>query len=131
MTASIALGEAFRLNSGALPAGDERHLMIVATDPTHPGGRVVVVRVTTFSQYKDGECVLEPGDHPFIKHKSLVCYRDAILCKVGKVLEQLERGLMLREGAVSPEVVDRIQEGARRSSSFPKECAAFLPDRRR
>jgi hypothetical protein len=66
------------------PSGDKQHLFVVANNPAifdgyGPHPCVVVLSVTTLRNIPtdDEACILNEGDHPFIKHRSYVAYRHA------------------------------------------------------
>lgn len=53
------------------------HLWIVVTDPDPATFQSVCVNVTTSTGKFEKLVTLLPGDHPFIKHESVVFYADA------------------------------------------------------
>ena len=55
------------------------HLKIIVSDPAKDFDNLLIVSVTTFREGKfhDPSCFLNPGDHPFIKHKSYVAFQHA------------------------------------------------------
>jgi hypothetical protein len=46
------------------------HLWLVLTNPDGNPEEIVAVMVRTHRAYTDATVVLEPGDHPFIHHRS-------------------------------------------------------------
>ncbi len=65
-------GEAFIIGHGS-------HLQIIISDPRRFSTQVVFVSVTTVrnSRKDDPACLLDVGDHPFIKHPSFISYESA------------------------------------------------------
>ena len=60
------------------------HLWI-AVAKAKPSGDIVAFNITTYrpgTLGSDGSCVLENGEHPFIKHKSEVYYAGGLLLSV-------------------------------------------------
>src|SRR5713226_4097921 len=53
------------------------HLWIVVTEPTPDTHLCVIVNITTLRRGADQTVTLRPGDHPFIRHPSVVRYSDA------------------------------------------------------
>jgi hypothetical protein len=51
------------------PDSDDHHWMIIS-DPKADPARVVIVCFVTYQEYLDEACILEAGEHPFIKHKT-------------------------------------------------------------
>ena len=52
-----------------------RHLYVVLSDPEQSSDQIFIVMVSTRGDGKEECCVLHIGDHPFIKHDSVVVYR--------------------------------------------------------
>ncbi len=77
--------------------GDEEdsdlHLWIVLTPPTE--GEVVTVSVTTRRQKSELLVQLRAGDHPFIRHESVVSYRYARIRTVDEIETALLRKLCI------------------------------------
>jgi len=84
------------------------HLWIVISLPDETGA-LVLVNFTTWKENKDQSCVVEPGDHPFIKNKTVVAYKNAWVCTAGEQNAFL-RSAQQRED-VSEALLQRIQEG--------------------
>lgn len=97
-------------------------MCIVLTDPEHAGGRqVLYVPIITARGKFDHTCILEKGDHRFIRHTSSVHYAmmgqraEAHLLKVGNVDEPLR-----------PDVLERILKGAKKSPYSPPWAKRLL-----
>src|ERR1035438_3220113 len=74
----MKLGDAFR--RGTLPKIKVLHMWIVISDPAaHPDGSFVVVSVTMDDVRAGRECILQPGDHPWLTKESFVSFGDAEL----------------------------------------------------
>ena len=67
------------------------HLYVVISDPAQNCEEVVIVNFTSYSPDEEQTCILKAGEHPFIKHKTVVRYKDARITSVRK-LQQLVRG---------------------------------------
>ena len=57
------------------------HLWIIITEPGLDE-RCVIVCVTTLRNDRDQTVTLVPGDHPFIKHPSVILFADAQIARV-------------------------------------------------
>ena len=82
---------------------DKYHMCIVLNDPLDSEGRqVLYAPIVTARRKYDSTCVLEVGDHPFIKHKSCVHYArmgqrsEAHLLKIGKISAPIQPDVMRR-----------------------------------
>lgn len=101
---------------------ENHHICIVLSDPEDTDGRqVLYVPITTARKKCDETCILEVGDHPFIKHTSCVHYAmmnqrsEAHLLKVGKLREPLQ-----------PDVLGRVLDGVMRSPRSAPWAKKFL-----
>jgi len=105
----------------------QKHLWIVISDPAaNPTDPVVIVSLTTHRGNVDETCVLNVGDHPFIKHATSVFYAKAMSWPKGR-LEGLARSgrVEIRE-PLDPEVLGRIRVGASESWRIPEGCRKIL-----
>jgi hypothetical protein len=59
-------GDTFFLAGGAA----DRHLRVVISEPAIDPERVLFVSMTSYDITKEDVCLLDVGDHPFVKHKS-------------------------------------------------------------
>ena len=79
---------------------------------------------------KDGSCILDVGDHPWITHKTSVRYRDAR--RIAKIDADLE--LLVTSGSVkklapaSKQLLDKIFDGAQRTVHLAMKCSMILQE---
>lgn len=109
------------------------HLHIVISDPGTDSSRVVIVSLTSYENfqheiYKDGSCVLDPKDHPWIRHRTCVSYRDGRLVPNEALDAALEAGRLEMQESVGKEVLNRILEGAEKTDELPNKCRAVLAE---
>lgn len=99
------------------------HLWIVITEPQD--NKAVCVNVTSSHSFAEKTTVLNVGDHPFIKHESVIRYSDAKLID----LKAVEAAIAARQmkfvckqlEPCSEELLKRIQEGLLKSKQVSKE----------
>ena len=48
------------------------HLWIAVTEPQPDSSQIVIVSLTTLRYDRDQTVILQPGDHPFITHQTIV-----------------------------------------------------------
>ncbi len=99
------------------------HLYIIVIE--HEPGRFIAFSITSIREdlEEDRSCVLQPGDHEFIKHESRVYYEKPIpVTETTTALKDLYK----EKPPVSEELVSRILEGARVSPSLPKRFRKIL-----
>ncbi|MCT9837521.1 hypothetical protein N3K61_24580, partial [Escherichia coli] len=80
------------------PTGPCNHLHVICNDPVYyPVNDCYCVLVVNISSIKDGvphdpSCVLNSGDHRFIKHPSYVVYAEAIIWRVDNMVRKQRSG---------------------------------------
>jgi len=94
---------------GGLP-GHTKHLWFVLTRP-NDDGKVVIANVTSSQCYRDENCVIEPGDHPFVRKRSIILYDNAMLSLIDRLDEAVERGEVQQREPASGDLYRRIVEG--------------------
>ncbi len=116
-------GDTFRFADRAL----EKHLWIVISDPmldvTDP---VVIVRLTTCRKGRDRTCILQPGDHPFIAHATVVDYDWALVISNAGLEGFVGHGQAFLQEPIRPQVLGRIRQGAAESEFMPEGCKEIL-----
>ena len=108
--------------------GNKRHLHVVLSDPQKNPNAVYVVTLTTHAANKDQSCVLDRGDHPFIRHKTTVSYNRTELQTAALWEDRFNKGQIVPRQHMKPEVLDRILEGAAISDKVPKKCRKLLKE---
>ena len=110
--------------------GDEEdsdlHLWIVLTPPTE--GEVVTVSVTTRRQKSELLVLLRVGDHPFIRHDSVVSYRYARIRTVDEIETALVNGTAKKREPVSAGLLKRMRDGLVESDFTPNGVRHFYLD---
>ncbi len=88
------------------------HLWVIVSDPSQDPDDILIVNFTTRTDRCDESCNVEPGEHPFVKHRTVVEYRGAKRVSAPQ-LDQLLAGTQfeLRE-PVSQELLTRMRAGA-------------------
>lgn len=95
-----------------------KHLRIVITDANKDSEFLTVPVDTLRSEYQDKSCIINVGDHSFIKHKSFVNYKFAAVLTFQQIFNGLHQGLLISKEDVTEEVLKRIQEGAKKSPNL-------------
>ncbi len=92
------------------------HLFFVMSDPSVDRKRVLVAPVMTWdAEYKESTCLVNQGEHPFIKHTSFVNYSCAELASADLIEERLASGVFRAHKPASSELLEKIRRGAERS----------------
>lgn len=107
----MKLGAAFKnLNPGC-----PDHLWVVCSAPDQNGGAVVFNLTTHDSGSRDGSdetCVLDAGDHKFIRRKTVVAYGRGMILSQENYSKLCSLGYCGKWPDVTPAVLRRIQLGA-------------------
>jgi hypothetical protein len=114
-----------------LPGRVNDHLHIVISDPVLDADELVLVSLTSYDTFqhqcrKDGSCVLDRGDHPWITHTTCVSYRDGRVVAESKLDDLLRRGEIESREPVADQILTRILEGAEKTEELPNKCRSVL-----
>jgi hypothetical protein len=109
-----------------LVAHPYNHLYVVCSDPAADSARVLLVSLTTFKPKEETCCIIAAGEHPFVRHRTCVRYKDARIASVESILKLVSMSQMDRREPVSTELLARIRAGACQSDYLPEECRRLL-----
>lgn len=104
-----------------LSGNGKRHLRIVITDSNEQNEFLTVAVDTLRSSSQDKSCIIEQGEHPFIKTRSFVNYHYARVLNFTQVFNGLQKGVFIRKEDVSEELLKRIQDGAKKSNRLNRK----------
>ncbi len=86
----------------------DSHLWMVISDPNQ-GDRCLIVNFTSWRVDKDQACVVEAGEHPYIKHKTCVEFKGAKLVATAKLEECLRSGALAPHEPLSANLLAKIR----------------------
>ncbi len=87
----------------------DSHLWMVLSDPQSDPERVLIVNLTSWREDKDRACVLGPGDHAYVRHRTSVNYAGAKLVSAAEIEGLLESGGLASHTPLDPDVLARIR----------------------
>jgi hypothetical protein len=119
-------GDTFFLAGGAA----DRHLRVIISDPAIDPERVLFVSLTSYDLTKEDVCLLDVGDHPFVKHKTYVAYGDAREAPLGALIQLRNAGQLRPNEPVSLELLDRIRRGVSLSRAIKLKHVELMLDQR-
>ena len=90
----------------------DTHLHIIISNPSQHNNKIVTVNFTSWRADKDQSCVVEVGEHGFIKVRSCVDYRRDFLIKLTDYEHCLDSGDLIPHDPVSKDLLKRILHGA-------------------
>jgi hypothetical protein len=103
----------------------KEHLHVVLTRPT-TDGEVITVPICTRYRWSETLLCVEPGEHPFIKHPSVVSYRHARIRKCAVIARAIECGKARSMERVSDKLLTRMQRAILDSDFVTNEVRAFF-----
>ncbi len=121
-------GQTFLSEEVKTKSGDKRHLMIVVEEKD---GEYLIVPATTWNEkipagIQDDSCILNVGDHSFIKHKSWLDFRFAQAKPSIEILQGLLNGLLIRKEDLAPDLLAYIQARTECSDRLPSKFKYFF-----
>ena len=104
------------------------HLYIILLDPDS-NDQTVVVNFTSARSHSDTTCCLDVGEHPFIRHPTVINYFDAVISRVSPIEEALTRRLAILHTPCSPEILAKIRKGLLASTYTPGKIKIYYENR--
>ncbi len=101
------------------------HLHIVVMD-VPVAQEVLLASVTTYEDEKDSTCILEPGDHPFVRHTSCISYRHVRIVSRATLQTLIDKGRLATQPSLAQPVLDRVIAGMRRSPEIRSEVREWI-----
>jgi hypothetical protein len=101
------------------PAVYDKHLWIIVSDPAQDEDEIVILNLTTAAKHHDKTCLLDVGDHPFIKRPSAVNYGKGYVVSQAILESRLLRKIIEHRQPISQAVLERIRRGAATSMFLP------------
>jgi len=109
----IKPGFCFRLRD--LTTGEWSHLWVAITAPTGPEDSCLCANITDRKSFDDDSCILQAGEHPFLRFESVVAYSKAKVYPLGRLKSHPQ--VVEEFDPFRDELVKRIQLGGK-SSDF-------------
>jgi hypothetical protein len=100
------------------------HLWVVCSTPS-PDGDAVIFNITTRRPDSDTNCIILPGDHPFVKKESVIAYERGQIMSLQNWVKAQKLGARTYPPA-SRELLFRIQQGALKSDLTPQKLQAIV-----
>ena len=106
----------------------DSHLWMVLSNPALNANQVLIVSLTTWGKDDDPACVLNVGDHPFVRQKSFIKYSHAKIVSDQQLEEFRARGQIHVQAQLSLSVLKRARDGAAESRFMALGHADILID---
>lgn len=101
------------------------HLWVVVTDPDDDG-KVVIASLTTRRPHSDDTVILRRGDHLFIRHETVIFYRDAQMPMASDLMNAVHGGAATMHAPFHLDILTDIQEGLDRSPHTPNHIKEYV-----
>jgi hypothetical protein len=108
-----------------VPSGPDQHLFIVCND-TCKLGLNLLVNISSYYDGCDKTCLLDEGDHPFVKHLSYVFYARAILSHAAQIDRGLNGKILKPQPDMIEEVFRRVEAGITVSPDTPGNILKYF-----
>jgi hypothetical protein len=106
----------------------DHHLWVIISDPEIDSSHVIFVSMTSLDVTKEDVCIIESGEHPFVKHRTCIAYHDARRASLENLHHLQSLGRILPQQPVNSELLTRIRRGASLSRDIPIEILELLLD---
>jgi hypothetical protein len=123
-------GDTLYIPRGTLGTAHD-HFYVVASSPASDATAVVLLYITTFEDYKDDACLIQPSDCPdvdFITHLSCVDYREPLIVPLAIILQLLATKRIRLRSAFPEAVLQKVYRGAA-ESRYAHPAAVTILDR--
>ena len=120
----IKAGDSFRVPEPGTSL--DSHLWVVISDPAADSERVLIVNFTTRRKDSDPACILQAGEHPFVRHETCVNYAGAKVVSEAQIRTLVQKGLLSSHAALSAALLERIRDGAAASERMSLRHADIL-----
>ena len=101
------------------------HLWVVLTDPDGDPLKVVMVNMTSLRPNVDTTVILDIGEHPFVRYKTVINYGCARFTEIRSINKVLEKGLVTIKDPASDKLLQKIQNGLLESMETPKDIKEY------
>jgi hypothetical protein len=88
------------------------HLWIVLSDPALDPNKVLLVSLTTHKPHKDQACLVQPSEHPWVRHPSCVAYDFARVVTLEALKQLRYSGKVQMREPLSPALLLRVRRCA-------------------
>lgn len=123
-------GQCMLIDSGG---GDHKHLFTIVIDPmVVPNmGSMPIVILIGFTSVRsqvpyDDSCVVQAGEHPFIKHESYLNYRHARIERAQHIEAMLAQGVFIQKEPCPEQLLEKVIQGALQSNRISREIKEII-----
>ena len=121
----MKIGDAFLMS---VPPRYIRHLYFVISDPSKHNGNFIIVNITG-DRFRTGEeCVLNVGDHQWIKKKSFVAFADALELtpRQEQTIQNAVGKRVQLQPCLSEAILSKIIDAAKTTPAMPEKLKKYF-----
>lgn len=85
-----------------------------------------MVNISSYYDGSDDTCLLNVGDHPFIRHCSYVFYADAKIYKATSIQNGFDQGILQPQPDLADDVFARVTAGITVSPDTPQNVVRYF-----
>lgn len=122
----------FRKGTLLMLSGPVGHLHIVMNDPVvfpETGlESILLVNISSWngSRRCDDTCLIQAGEHPFVRHESYVVYGDSVIKSAEGVGDRVDQGEFTAHQDVSESLYNRVLAGYQVSPKVTPKIRRFI-----
>ena len=109
---------------------DDPHLLFVIIDiPYKKPGLFICTMLSSWkdnSWLSDDACIVNKGEHVFVRHKSYIAYRESMVLTREELENYIEMGSFKRNKPASPELIKKIIDSSLKSRNLPSEIRNYI-----
>lgn len=122
--------DTFLINSGI---NKYCHLWIVVIDSVYNDkNKMLCVNITSYRDDRkrdnDPACILNPGDHPFIKHKSFINYGGAYIFEKDKLQSIIDYNMIEKKQRIRNKIFKNIIDNFKNSEFTPQNIIELIEE---
>ena len=121
--------QTFLMKSGPSHDPERLHLHVVCLDVDDDGNTLIVPMSSYEGNYSDSTCILDIGDHEFIKHKSFVLYIKAQIRNADELQADIDERVIIPQKDILQYFLLKIRKGVLDSKETPKNIKDYCKSR--
>jgi hypothetical protein len=104
------------------------HLWVIFSDTDAYPDTVLFVSLTTYTVDQEDACIIGAGEHKSVRHETCVAYGRTRKASSEALCSLRDCGKIIMNDPMSPEIVNRIRQGASLSRRIPREFIEIMGD---
>ena len=84
--------------------------------------------MTSYDVDKEDVCLIDPGEHPRVKHRTCICYKPARTTSLEKLERLRDSGYLDMQEPISAELLQRIRRGVSLSRRIELEHIELMEE---